>query len=126
MLRVTINDYVVAQTTHGTRLLETGHAPTYYFPPEDVDMSCLTPSGHRTECPWRGTAHYFHVHARGRTIENGAWTYMEPKAAFSFIRRYIAFYADRAEECYVDTERVRPEGGHYFGGWITSNLIGLR
>lgn len=125
-LRVVLDGYVLAETTQGIRVVETGHAPTYYFPIEDVDMDWLVPSAHRTECPWRGVAHYFHIRTEGRLIENAAWSYREPKPAFAPIRGRIAFYANPAEDCYVETERVRPESGGYFGGWITSNLIGVR
>jgi uncharacterized protein (DUF427 family) len=32
-----------------------------YFPPEDVHKEYLEKSDHRTICPWKGEAHYYHV-----------------------------------------------------------------
>lgn len=124
-LRVVFNGRMVAETMHGMRVLETGHAPTYYFPPEDVHTDFLLPTAHRTACPWRGTARYYNLYVNGKVSENCAWSYPEIKPEFAPIRGYIAFYPDHVEACYVDNERVRPESGGYFGGWITSNLTGL-
>lgn len=28
-------------------------------------------------------------------------------------------------ECYVDNERVRPQTGGFYGGWITHKIVGL-
>jgi hypothetical protein len=40
------------------------------------------------------------------------------------LRDYLAFYPSRVDACFVDDERVRPQTGDFYGGWITSNIIG--
>ena len=35
----------------------------------------------------------------------------------------MAFYAS-ALECFVDDERVRPQPGGFYGGWITGEVVG--
>ena len=40
------------------------------------------------------------------------------------IAGYFAFYASKMDACYVGGERVRPQPGGYYGGWVTSNLTG--
>ena len=36
----------------------------------------------------------------------------------------FAFYAQSLDECYVDAERIVPQPGSFYGGWITSDLVG--
>lgn len=63
-----------------------------YFPPEAVKKEFLRPSGHTSECPWKGTAHYFHVQVDGMEIQNAAWYYPQPKPAAAEIKDRIAFW----------------------------------
>ena len=63
-----------------------------YFPPEAVKKQFLKPSTHKSECPWKGTAHYYHVEVDGMRNENAAWYYPQPKAAAAEIKDYIAFW----------------------------------
>jgi hypothetical protein len=35
----------------------------------------------------------------------------------------LFFYPGRVE-CFVDSERVRPEPGYFYGGWITDGIVG--
>jgi uncharacterized protein (DUF427 family) len=63
-----------------------------YFPPEAVAKSFLKPSNHTTVCPWKGTAHYYHLEVDGMQNENAAWYYPEPKLAAAEIKDRIAFW----------------------------------
>jgi uncharacterized protein (DUF427 family) len=63
-----------------------------YFPPESVNKEFLKPSNHTTVCPWKGTAHYFHVAVDGMQNDNAAWYYPQPKPAASEIKDRIAFW----------------------------------
>lgn len=123
-LKIIQDDRVLAQTQGAYRTLETSHPPTYYFPPGDVDMSRLVANGQRTLCEWKGVAYYFDLLLPEGKIQNAAWTYREPNAAFSAIRDYLSFYASRVDACYVDDERVEAQQGDFYGGWITANLAG--
>jgi uncharacterized protein (DUF427 family) len=62
-----------------------------YFPPESVNKEFLKPSNHTTICPWKGTAHYFHVAVDGMQNDNAAWYYPQPKPAAAEIKDRIAF-----------------------------------
>jgi hypothetical protein len=55
---------------------------------------------------------------------NAAWSYPDPVPAFASIRDYLAFYPSRVEACYVDRERVKAQAGDFYGGWITSEIVG--
>ena len=63
-----------------------------YFPPEAVKKEALKPSKHTTVCPWKGTAHYYHVEVDGIRNDNAAWYYPEPKPAAAEIKDRIAFW----------------------------------
>ena len=63
-----------------------------YFPREAVARGFLKPSAHTSICPWKGTAHYFHVEVDGMRIDNAAWYYPEPKPAADNIKGRIAFW----------------------------------
>jgi uncharacterized protein (DUF427 family) len=54
-----------------------------YFPPEAVKKEVLKPSSHTTVCPWKGTAHYYHVAVDGMQNDNAAWFYPEPTTTAS-------------------------------------------
>jgi uncharacterized protein (DUF427 family) len=63
-----------------------------YFPPEAVNKEALKPSNHTSVCPWKGTAHYYHVEVDGMRNDNAAWYYPEPKPAAAEIKNRIAFW----------------------------------
>jgi len=63
-----------------------------YFPREAVKKGALKPSNHTSVCPWKGTAHYYHVEVDGMRNDNAAWYYPEPKPAAAEIKNHIAFW----------------------------------
>jgi uncharacterized protein (DUF427 family) len=63
-----------------------------YFPPASVKQQYLKPSDHTSICPWKGTAHYYHVEVGGMRNDNAAWYYPDPKSAAAEIKDHIAFW----------------------------------
>lgn len=63
-----------------------------YFPPDAVRRELLQPSELTTVCPWKGTAHYYHVVIDGKLNKNAAWYYPNPSAAAREIKDRIAFW----------------------------------
>jgi uncharacterized protein (DUF427 family) len=124
VLRVDAAGEVLAETMYGLRVLETGSPPTYYFPPDDVRTDLLVPSPMRTICEWKGVARYWSARVGERRIEEVAWCYPNPKPGFEPIMGYFAFYAGKADSCRVGSEKVIPQAGSYYGGWITSRVVG--
>ena len=123
-LRVILSGTVVAETLAGQRVLETHHAPTYYFPPDDIRPGVLIPAPGRSYCEWKGTAHYFDVSANGMVSHKAAWAYSAPTARFAVIKDYVAFYPERMEACFVGDLLVTEQPGAFYGGWVTPNLRG--
>jgi len=122
-LLVTLGGEVVAETRRGHRVLETSHPPGYYIPWEDVREGTLVPAGGGSVCEWKGAARYWTVRAGGREAPGAAWSYPRPTRSFAAITDAVAFYPS-AVECHVDGERVRPQDGGFYGGWITSDVVG--
>ncbi|MEO0524932.1 MAG: DUF427 domain-containing protein [Pseudomonadota bacterium] len=122
-LRVVLNGETLADATRAFRVLETHHAPTYYIPPEDV-MAALISSRGTTFCEWKGQAAYFDVRAGDKTAHHAAWSYPSPSASFSTLAGHVSFYAGAMDACFVGEERVIPQPGDFYGGWVTANLQG--
>jgi len=56
-------------------------------------------------------------------VPDRIWSYERPTAAFEEIRGYLSFYAG-PWECFVDGERVVPQPGDFYGGWVTGEVEG--
>ena len=123
-LRVLIDGEVLADTSRGLRVLETAGAPVYYFPPEDVRLDRLASSGRSTVCEWKGVATYRTYSAGQRRIDDVAWSYEAPKSGYEVIRGYLAFYAGKVDEAWVGDEQATPQPGGFYGGWVTSRIVG--
>jgi uncharacterized protein (DUF427 family) len=123
-IRVVFNGETIADTSAAYRVLETSHPPTYYLPPDGVRAGVLKPSGRRSLCEWKGQAHYFDVVVGEARAENAAWSYPDPVPAFAKLRDHVAFYAHQMDTCFVGEARVQPQPGDFYGGWITSRIVG--
>lgn len=124
--RVTVHagELLIADTRGALRLLETASPPTFYLPPADVDSTRLVAVSGGTRCEWKGLAQYYDVLlADGRRLQRAAWSYPEPFGDFTALAGYLAFYPSLLR-CAVDGERVRPQPGRFYGGWVTDELVG--
>ena len=123
-LRIVHRSLIVAETRDAVRTIETSHPPTYYFPRADVHATLVRSPRTGSMCEWKGAAVYFDVSVGGEVLREAAWSYPQPTAAFASIAGHIAFYAEPFDGCFVDGERVTPQPGGFYGGWITSDLAG--
>ena len=123
-IRVEVGGKTIAETTRALRVLETSHPPSYYIPREDVRTELLVPGTGKSVCEFKGFARYYTILVDGRRIENGAWTYPDPRAGYRKLKDHLAFYPRLMDECTVDGEPVIPEPGSFYGGWITSDIEG--
>lgn len=124
-LSVWYNGAKIASTNCGFRVLETSHPPVYYFPPEDVQMIFLERArGGETFCEFKGEASYWDLQVQDRRVSRVAWSYSHPNQAFIAIRDYLAFYPSKVDECYIGDEKVQAQEGDFYGGWITSKIVG--
>jgi uncharacterized protein (DUF427 family) len=106
------------------RVLETSHPPVYYIDPAYISADALRPASGSSLCEWKGQADYFDVVANGKVAARSAWRYLRPTDRFAPIAGFVAFYAGPMDRCTVDGEVVTPQPGGFYGGWVTSNIVG--
>ncbi len=123
-IRIEFAGKLIVESTHTIRVLETSHPPVYYIPRQDIRPEFIHPAPGQSFCEWKGKATYWSIIASGKRAERAAWSYETPAAPFSVIRGYLAFYPSLMDACFVDGEKAVPQSGKFYGGWITSNLIG--
>jgi uncharacterized protein (DUF427 family) len=116
---VVFGGVTVVDTKRALRVLETSHPPVYYVPIADVEGGTLRVASRSTFCEFKGAARYFDVVSEGQVAPAAAWTYDEGPLA-----DHVAFYAAPMDACFVDDERVRPQEGGFYGGWISSHVAG--
>jgi len=115
---------VLADTHRAIRILETSQPPAFYLPPEDVALDRLRPTATRTLCEWKGVAVYWSFHDAGIVADDVAWSYPTPSSRYGAITDHLAFYPQRVDACSVDGERVDANPGSFYGGWVTSKVVG--
>lgn len=111
---------LIVRATHAVRVLETSHPPTFYVPPDAVTPDALESTAGASHCEWKGRAEY--VALAGSSAPVG-WRYPSPYPDFADHAGWVAFYPGRVA-CTVDGERVRPQAGGFYGGWITDDVVG--
>lgn len=115
---------MIARTDAAYRVLETSHPPVYYLPRAAFTGCDLELAAGQSFCEWKGNASYWSIRVGDRTAERVAWSYPNPEAAYAVIRDHLAVYAGPMEACFVGDERVVPQPGGFYGGWITADLKG--
>jgi uncharacterized protein (DUF427 family) len=123
-IRVAFNGVVIADTRAAWRVLETSHPPVYYLPPEDLKRKHLSENPRSSFCEWKGRACYVDVRVDDRVASPAGWFYPDPTGPFAAIRGYVAFYPGAMDRCTLDGEVVLPQPGGFYGGWITSDIVG--
>ena len=122
-LRIVFAGRAIAETGEAWRVLETSHPPVYYLPRDAFSCEVLARAG-RSFCEWKGIASYWSLRAAGCTAEDCAWSYPTPTVGFEALRDHLAVYPAAMEACFVGDDPVRAQPGGFYGGWITSNLVG--
>ncbi|KAK5698102.1 hypothetical protein LTR97_007062 [Elasticomyces elasticus] len=122
-LQVKWNGQIIADTKDAYWVLETHHPPTYYLPPSSLQVK-LDMTSNSSFCEWKGRAQYYSIANPTKpeeVVKNRIWSYETPTAGFKGLKGYLSFYAG-PWDCYVDGERVEPQPGDFYGGWMTSDI----
>jgi uncharacterized protein (DUF427 family) len=124
-LRAQHRGRTIAAAASGWRVLETSHPPVYYLAPQAFAAGVLRPNGRTSFCEFKGTARYWDIVDGDRiVVADAGWSYPLPSPAFAPIANHIALYASRIDACFVGDEPVTPQAGDFYGGWITSAVVG--
>ncbi len=123
-IEVTFGGVTVARTNRALRVLETSHPPVYYLPTSDFVSGSLRPALGRSFCEWKGTASYFDIVVGPNVASAAAWGYPQPTPAFTELLDHVAVYPAAMDRCTVDGEVVVAQPGTFYGGWVTSAVVG--
>lgn len=98
---VEVNGELIA-TSHDVVALDEDEQPRrFYFPRSDVKMDKLERSATTTECPFKGTAHYFNLKVGGKILGDAVWTYEDPYDEHRGLKDRLAFYDDKLHDIHI-------------------------
>jgi len=78
----------VLATSDDTVVVENNH----YFPASSLNRDYFSGSEKQTVCPWKGTASYYSVTVDGKTNDDAAWYYPDPKPDAVAVTDRVAFW----------------------------------
>jgi|GEM_PF-54528 len=123
-IRIIFNGVVIADTHDAYRVLETSHPPSYYIPLDDINQDYLVKTDRSSFCEFKGGASYYTIRVDDKSAQNAAWYYASPSRGFEQIKDHVSFYASKMDACFVGDEQVQAQSGDFYGGWITSKVVG--
>ena len=122
-IRIEFAGRLVVDTTDAVRVLETSHPPVYYVPRSAVAAELRDAPG-ASMCEFKGAARYLSIRVDGAAAESAVWYYPDPAPGYEALRGRVAVYPGRMDRCEVAGETVVPQEGDFYGGWITSKVVG--
>jgi uncharacterized protein (DUF427 family) len=124
-ITVELGGETIASTTRAWRVLETSHPPTYYLPRDAFFVEgVLRETSGSSWCEWKGQASYYDLVTEKRVAPKAAWSYLSPSPGFEPIAGAVAVMAGKVDRCTINGEEVVPQPGGFYGGWITSWVVG--
>ena len=117
---IEVDGRVIVDSTEAVRVLETSHPPVYYLPRAAFAEGSLSAAEGTSFCEFKGVARYLSVGG----AERSAWYYPEPSPGFEELADRVAVYPSLMDRCVVDGETVTAQEGDFYGGWITSKIVG--
>ena len=124
---VRVADEIIAADNRYVRVCETFHPPTIYIHQDAfIKGSLHQTTGRATFCEWKGVAEYWSLSkADGSELRPRAgWSYPKPTERFALLEDWISLYPQLVDACILEGEKVFPQPGTFYGGWITSWTIG--
>ena len=77
---------------------------SFYFLPEQVDMTYLKKTDAIYRCPYKGVAYWYDLEAPGISAKKVAWVYEDPMAGYEHIGGRIAFYMRETSATHVENK----------------------
>ena len=107
-LTVHTGETLIASSHRPLVLYESGFAPRWYLPREDVTDAPLAPLEQQAFCPYKGLCGYYDVNG----IARAAWSYRDPYTEVQRIGDFISFEPDKVRVM-IDGNRLRPAPGQH-------------
>lgn len=124
---VRCGERLIARSEGALNIVETAGAPVHYFPPSDVRTQWLRPTDHVTFCEWKGAGVHFDLVTPEVRVEHAAFAYPDPLddlgRGYPRVAGWFGFYPAKLA-CFLDGERVAPQPGGVYAGWVTPDLTG--
>lgn len=99
-------EQVIADTHRPLALYESGFAPRWYVPREDIDQSALKSIEIQTFCPYKGICSYYDIGNRQRA----AWSYLDAWTEVARVRNLVSFEPDKID-VHLDGKQLQLEPG---------------
>jgi len=99
-------DQVIADTKHPLALYESGFAPRWYVPREDIDAAAFKLVDLQTFCPYKGICSYYDVGSHQRA----AWSYINAWPEVARVTNLVSFEPDKID-VYLDGKQLQLEPG---------------
>ena len=99
-------DRVIADSHCPLALYESGFAPRWYVPRDDIDESTLQAMEGQTFCPYKGLASYYQIGDRKRA----AWAYVNAWPEVGQVSNLVSFEPDKVD-VFLDDEQLHLEPG---------------
>ncbi|MHC5795680.1 DUF427 domain-containing protein [Lacisediminihabitans sp. FW035] len=123
-IRIRFGGETIVDTTDAVRVLETSHPPVYYLPRSAFAPGALEPAPGASFCEFKGAAKYVTVRGGSARAESAGWYYPSPSPGYESLVDRVAVYPSAMDSCEVAGETVTPQAGDFYGGWITSRVVG--
>ncbi|TMH49949.1 MAG: DUF427 domain-containing protein, partial [Betaproteobacteria bacterium] len=96
----------IADTTRPLVLYESGFAPRWYVPRQDIDGSALISVEGQTFCPYKGLASYYDIGDHKRA----AWSYLQAWPEVERVSNFVSFEPDKID-VFLDDRKLALEAG---------------
>lgn len=123
-VQVVLGGVTIADTRAAIQVLETSHPPTYYLPRDAFLDGAFEPAAGQSWCEFKGQASYLDLIGGDRRAARAGWYYAHPSPGFAALVDHISLMPGQVDRCVVDGEEVQPQAGNFYGGWITSRVVG--
>jgi uncharacterized protein (DUF427 family) len=107
-LTVHAGDTLIATSHRPLVLYESGFAPRWYVPREDVTEALLEPVDQLTFCPYKGLCSYYDIGG----VARAGWSYRDPYPEVARIGGFISFEPDKVTVT-IDGQQLRLEPGQH-------------
>ena len=123
-IRIRFGGETIADTTDAVRVLETSHPPVYYLPRSAFPEGTLEKAAGARFCEFKGAAKYVTLRGGSARAESAGWYYPNPSPGYELLTDRVAVYPSAMDSCEVNGEIVAAQAGDFYGGWITSRVVG--